>query len=364
MIIQFPNVFNFDPNKYLKSLAGIAKVQANIANMPVAVLGTSIPMGQGANGTQVGSRAQSWPARLAYYANAAGIDARNDSFFGDGNTASQGLSYTAYDPRISVGTGFTASGALYALGGRMWTASSTSLSPLTFTPTNSFDRVTIYGVNAPGNGSIECKINGLTDNFFVQNAALAMSKVTFNAMTLAVQPIALTAPSVPCYIAGVETYNSAKSSMMIANFGRGLAKASDLTIAAQPFDPLNAFKFYAPTLTLISLSTNDILAAVSPVAFAADLQTLITAAKASGDVILVKEHPIDPSQANASLAVQQTYVATMKALALSNDIALVNLDERYQTYAALQAMGFSYDANHLLAAGYDDIARLIFKLLT
>ena len=61
----------------------------------------------------------------------------------------------------------------------------------------------------------------------------------------------------------------------------------------------------------------------------------------------------------------QTYINVAKALAVTNDCPLVNLNDRWVSYTAAAALSpsFYYDAIHPSASGYADIATAIVPLL-
>jgi hypothetical protein len=62
-----------------------------------------------------------------------------------------------------------------------------------------------------------------------------------------------------------------------------------------PADPIPTIETIAPTLCIIMIDGNDAGAGTSIPTFTADKQNLITACKASGDVLLITSQPAPPS---------------------------------------------------------------------
>ena len=114
----------------------------------------------------------------------------------------------------------------------------------------------------------------------------------------------------------------------------------------------------APHLTDIMLGTNDYPAPTkTPIAtFTANIQALITAAKASGDVRLLT--PMPSSTSFAHLSDQADVMNALIGLASTNSIPLINLTTRFVDYTTLAANGFAAgDGVHPNNAGRTDIAR-------
>lgn len=91
------------------------------------------------------------------------------------------------------------------------------------------------------------------------------------------------------------------------------------------------------------------------------MQSIITAAKASGDVILVTDAPAAASE--APLAQQQEYVNALSSLAQSNNVNLVNLYQLWGSYTQANANGWMANTVHPNATGYAQIAADVLPYL-
>jgi hypothetical protein len=157
-------------------------------------------------------------------------------------------------------------------------------------------------------------------------------------------------------------YNSSSKQITTSICGWSGGNAADLSEATNPWDSLNALQAIAPDLTVIQLSTNDVLASTSIATFTSEVQNIIAAAKVSGDVILMTDPPADASV--APLAQQQEYVNALSSLAQSNDINFINLYQLWGSYIQANANGWMANTVHPNAAGHAEIAQELLPYLT
>jgi lysophospholipase L1-like esterase len=105
----------------------------------------------------------------------------------------------------------------------------------------------------------------------------------------------------------------------------------------------------------IMCETNDAGQATAVATFKANLQTAINTAKAaSTDIVLVAGFPLNGTDLT-------TYTAALYQLADSNDLPLIDMQARWGTWAAANALGQYSDNAHPTASGYADAGRAIFN---
>src|SRR5260370_307952 len=96
---------------------------------------------------------------------------------------------------------------------------------------------------------------------------------------------------------GFDAYLSTTPKIHLLNLGCGSAFASYLAANVNSYDPIPWYKFIAPDLTIISLGIDDWIDSTGTINYSAGLQTIITACRLSGDVILMTPFPSAASQA-------------------------------------------------------------------
>lgn len=351
-------LYNFSSANLSKWNAALAAVRANAGRAKIACIGDSTTLGYGSNGvTYVGARAASYPSELAFFLDIFYAPARADSFFGNANSGNNATDYPAYDPRVSLGTGWGIFNGVpnYSLGGKLFD-SFTATTPLIFSPGVACDTFDVYylenssfSVNVNG-GSALASVSGLSTN--------AMRKLTVSAaLGMNSLQIVPNGSCPPTYIVGVSGYNSAVDKIAVMNMGIGGAKASDWSDVTYPWSTLNALPVLAPDLSLITLGINDWNGATTPQAYLAAIQSVLDVALVSGSAILIV--PVPSSNAVASFARQTTFKDVLYALSDKKRVPLIDLSELRGDYATANADGFYVDVDHPSAAGYFDIAKCI-----
>jgi hypothetical protein len=95
--------------------------------------------------------------------------------------------------------------------------------------------------------------------------------------------------------------------------------------------------------------------------FSENMQTIITDAKVSGDVVLMVPHLVVRSGGSQALEVMRH--GLIYDLATNKDCVVVNMAELLGTYAASSARGLFFDTLHLNAVGYDHTAGFLADVL-
>lgn len=251
-----------------------------------------------------------------------------------------------YDTRVNLGGAGGAPG---------WTVSSNQIFPgggllqdaqgaiVAFTPTGSVDTFEIVYYNAQPSTLSLAVDNGTSaiasgPTSVTISAGSGWGKATLKTTTVGSHYAQMGGPdnnNRTLALLGVTAYDSTtKAFDIIVDAALG-AKLGDQAASGSGWENLDHIGFVAPDLTIINLGINDMLQGVSTATYTANLQTIITAAQASGDVLLVFPHCFNPS--NVPDATQATYAAAAKALAANLGIAFLNLREALGSYAAISA---------------------------
>lgn len=94
------------------------------------------------------------------------------------------------------------------------------------------------------------------------------------------------------------------------------------------YTSLTSIKAYAPNLTIVMLGINDAQSSEAVSTYSTNIQTLITTAKLSGDVIIMSPVPSDPSL-TTTVAFEAAYTSTLQGFAASNNIVFMDLFHRF-----------------------------------
>jgi lysophospholipase L1-like esterase len=165
----------------------------------------------------------------------------------------------------------------------------------------------------------------------------------------------------PVFVGGFGAYNSAQKSVNITNVGWPSGSTAQMTQNGTGFAPLAALSSLAPTLTIIDVGIVDWFLGTSVSTFQANLTTLVTAAKVSGDVILLAPNPSQPSvtcdgSTNPSQATQQLYINAIYAVAASQNVPVVDEYNSIGSWANANAVGGMEDCLHPNSVIYYDMA--------
>lgn len=343
----------------------LGNVLAGTGYATVACIGDSTTMGAGAgsSGTSntTGARANSYPALLKKLLNGMGIPAIDENTWGDNTTPGGGTAgITSYDPRVTF-TGTSWSRTATALAGALFTNAATSnTDALIFTPTTPCDTFVIWYVQNSGFPTFTVTDGGTTLATINAAGSAAFPGQIVTRASATTNPISIQKSSGTgtFYIGGIDAYNSATKSVRLFNWGTYGSWTTNWTGAGSPWSTLNAIQLVKPSLSIIQLGINDIRNNVSAATYQANMQSLINACKANGDVILLRFHP-DNAPANASLL--PGYSAAQSALSVSNNIPLIDLTARFGSYSAMSSV--YWDSVHLLPAGNADVASAVLGVL-
>ena len=348
-----------DNTKLYKFRAALARQQTGGAFCKVAFIGDSTTAGGISSGTVNQYRINSFPSVLATLLSNAGYPSASSNAFGNGAAASGvGQTYGIWDSRLSgTGSWVLQPSNFLGVGGNLLGTASASAGTLTFTPGISTDSCDIYYYDQAGVFTVN--VNGGATITTVTGTSTSTIKKTTVTFTAGVNVINLVWVSGGINIGGFDAYTSTTPQIHLLNFGSNGATASSLSTNASGYAPPNWYTFIASDLTIISLGINDWSTSVSVSSYTNALQSLITLASVSGDVILMSPFPSALSVSTN----QAAYVTAMRGLAQTNNIKFIDENYNLVDKVTMTARGLGSDTLHPNGIGHAVIARDVMKAL-
>lgn len=368
-----PNVYNVSATSLAKYHAGLARV-AGGGHMLIGMVGESHVTGSGAGTTAsylVGAQPLSFPSRMAAaFTTTTPTDVA--STWGNHERLSTLLTY---DTRMGLGAGWLgSSGSLPGVGGHMFrnTADTTSMDFTPGVPTDTFTHLFAWNTGA-GRGitTVQVDAGAVSANIDQGNAPVAGIGAYKATAALGAHAYKIARVSGNVNIIGAIAYNSAVPGIHVCNMGRNggvVAEMADNTSSAAwgPLPILTALASGALVATdpalkmdlmVLELGTNDWFALTDLTAFSANVLKMIDGVVANASVAIVSAPPSDPTMGgNPSYAVQATYVAALKAAALSRDCVFI--DEWSRLGGVYSAANMSDDL-HMNAATHDSLGAFL-----
>lgn len=357
---SLPNAFNLKPEYLAKWRAALGNVLAGGGRAKLACIGDSTTAGYGAGSpSYAAAYAGSYPSRLIPLLTKNLVTCADNSVFGTKriNNAPTNPSYNSYDARVTYGTGWAPSD-FTMLGGGFHNFTGASPGTLSFTPAGQFDTIEFYYAKNTGFGDFTANVDGGASLGTVTTSAAtaAQGKTTFtvakNTHTINVNA----AGNGRVALMAIRTFDSTASYIDLLQMATYGGTVGDIIDASAPFSALNNFATYAPDLSIICLTINDANAGVPIPTYTSRLQSVITAAKAVGDVILMAGVPVQLDNAAA-------YITACKSLALTNNTPFISLPGRWVSYASANPLLMYADTVHPSARGYSDVALFVSDVL-
>lgn len=341
--------YRFTSTVLPKWTKALATVRNAAGDAKILCVGDSTVLGVGSTAGGTNPTAAAWPTRLVSLLNSAGVTAAR-------GLASQG---NATDNRWSA-TGWTGTNG-FGFGNRIWFDSGSSHTLSYSDSLTAADTVDVYYLKNTGNGTITTTFGSGTPVAQSTNATAGIGKVTATAAAAtAGQTVAMVSTSAFVGVVGVETYLSTTNKVRVGNVGVSGSTSTLWTSNATATGPANAISTYAPDLTVICLGINDATTSVAQATYAANIQTLITAAAVSGDVILMTP---PPSSGATYVANEPLYNSTLLG---HTECAVLDVYNRFGgVWSYWNGLGYAFDSQHPNNLGYWDIAQhLAAGLLT
>jgi hypothetical protein len=367
---------NGSTNAALKTM--VARVRAGTGRGRIVWKGDSTTVGQGSGAGApyylAGARANRVPAAFAAAFSAAGTPTLDNAMVGDnGINQAGGFPFTSFDPRFAIGSP-TGSFAIYqALPGGSYYTPNTGV--CSFTPTtnvNTFEVVTYnlgasvltYLIDGAAPQSIVIdKSTGSPSATTVGNTVVIANGTGFSRAVITASttgPHTLSCTSNTVSGAGIRSImgfaSGTRAIDILVHASLGATASDQAHISSEGWTNNGALAFDMPDLTIINCGLNDMAGGVSPSAYAASLQTIITTAKATGDVLLMFPHRCIAPLSNNVV----NYMATAAALAASNGCAFMSLDQYFGGVVDARLV----DGGHGNAAFYAEVGDVVKRCIT
>lgn len=340
------NIYNFKPSQVFRLRAVLARAKAGATLASIGFVGDSTVAGTNGGNTP---GVTDWPTIFKNTLTAAGYPSA-----GSGFVAAYRGAMTS-DPRWTYGAGWVAPG----IGNVM--ANSTTANPMTFTSTVAGTEVRVYRTRNGGHFTVS--IDGGTPVQVNGDDVAAYSAYTVTGLPNTTHTVSIVRTGVNAEIAGVEILNGTTG---VRYHNAGIAGSKVATLADTDFRAVsNLMAGTAPRLIasaiFIMCETNDVSGAggaVTPVAtYKSQMQTAINNLKAvSANLILVTAVPSDALDFTL-------YTQALYELADTNDLPLIDLQQRWVSFAEANGRSLMGDGTHPAPAGNVDIGTSIVRAL-
>lgn len=370
--LQTPSVQSYTYNCTPQNLQYVRKclnnVKTNTAQCYVVAIGDSTTYGEYSNASTDSGNipANSYTFQLAGLLNNVGVPTNSDGFLG----ASQNVTRSATDPRLTYGSGWADTTLGGAIGGFaiVQTTQSTS-SVLSFTPTRYADTFKIMYATSGNAAVFSAAIDSGSATNTNSNGANGFGFVTIGSVipnnhALNIKYVSGASDNV--YIQGIIPYNSQQASLNLVNAGWGGSTTGAWLFNGQGYNVFPEIPALNQDFTIINLGNNDCTGGTSAATYKTNLQSIITQALTANSgattVILVPPNPV--SNGTCTTSVEQGFVNALYQLAVSNNLCVIDnfalFGSNYTTANSLGLMGNGLHPNQL---GYRDQAQAIFDVL-
>lgn len=273
---------------------------------------------------------------------------------GAGDLATGG--YGAYDPRVTLGTGWSVT-SLASLGGRLFTTPDWGTEAWSFQPDGAVDRFDLFCVCNTILGTIAVETDGVVRATIDTMKAPGLEKHTVAFPETTGPVVVRRASGGAVFIAGGVAWTSDLRRVQVINAGWGGSRVADWTATDQAYRAYGGLPAAGADLTVICLTINDWNNGTTVANYRAQLELLTDRARVAGDVLMMTGTPSDPGQGKAAYAAQQAIAgAAMDAAAVRGLAAPID-------GAALFGGRFNaplmYDSVHPNAAGQARIAEAV-----
>jgi hypothetical protein len=356
------------PVQLSKWRKALTNQQLGVSNAKILFLGDSTEMGSLATGGATLNR----PLTIS--------DAVARSFVRDGISANVAStigtsSYTAiadmlaYDARWTAGAGWTiyVPSSTYGIGNRF--SNTTTDSALNFTPLDAngvamqFDKIDVLYEAHSSYANFTIGVDGGAAAFTSTQAGAgatlrATATVALAAHTVNIAKVLADAAKT-LNIYGILCYNSAIKEVVCYCGGRSggaIHQLSNKGGIADWMSSITEITLLAPDLSIINCTINDAALSTNIETYKTKLQALITHCLQYGSVILRPGNPI--SGYNITPYVQANY-----ELAVTNNLPIIDIHERFVDYTTANALGYMADTLHPIKYGYQDIANNVYDVI-
>ncbi len=358
-----------------KWAAALGQMRNGIRNARLLLIGDSTGVGSGASGSTgftADSRKISFSPYLAKQFIALGIPAYAEGVCGDRCNSSTALIAT-FDPRFVIGSAVVQESWATlnnALAGRPFKFSTTTTNnQIDFTPSVQVDTYELHWVSTTTTGKLNYGINGggtTTEINTTSGGADTVYRSIIPAGSLGANTLNVTWKSGSSWNLSFDAYNSTVKGIQIIEGCWAGSRVADFLYNTKPWSALNMLSALSPDLIHIQLQINDVQLGTALSTYITNLQTLITAAKAVGDVIISSGYPSSIAFLSTTvLSNQKLYRDSIAALCLANNVYFDDLWGRMGSYEIQQSYGAMYaDALHPTGSTYAYAAKSKAMLLS
>lgn len=256
--------------------AAVRTMQAGGREARLLCIGDSVTQGYGAvsGGWTPNGRASAWPERLAAMMSGRGLPASAASVAGAGAADGASGGYSAYDPRVTMGAGWSVN-TLTGMGGKLFSGAASSTGVWSFQPNGPVDRFDLWAVTNTALGVLTVETDGLV-RATVNTTKAASMEVTTVAFPETTGPVSVRwASGGAVFIAGGVAWRSDVKRARVINAGWGGARIADWITTDQPYRAYGSIPAAAPDLSVVCLTINDWNAGTAVATYKAGLGTLV-----------------------------------------------------------------------------------------
>lgn len=341
------------PANTLKWRRALSKVRNGTADAKVLCVGDSTTWGYGAT-SAVGDN---WPVQAARMMNSAGVPSAL-GFIGAPDHLSNNVNKDSrWTPAANWGL------ASHGFGNDQCWQSTTAGGTLVLNVPTHLGACDTFDVYYLGNGAspaFTVTPTGGSPQTVTPGALNGVGKATVTGTATIGAQVTIDPSTGVVFILGVEPYSSTTRRVRMANAGVPATSTVGWVNNSDNYGPLKAIDAYAPDLTIISLGLNDAPTPTSDAAFTANLTTLVTHARTSGDVMFMT---FPPPFSDSGDTARAGYTADYYALADSLGVPVIDVNARFVSYAAANPLGYYFDTLHPTTLGYGDIAQAVTATL-
>jgi lysophospholipase L1-like esterase len=358
------SIYNATSDNGKKARIGLTQALAGNGLFRILCAGDSITRGLSVSGI---TWDQSYPARLRSALKAAGHVCAGDGF----------VVPAGYDAPAVVDSRWAYTGTWnhnYASSGYTWGARGGAIgSTAMYTTAEPCTSISMHWFNGIGN-AVTIEIDGVapaSNSTVTPAGGTTIGSVTWSGLANTTHTIKVTMTGTSFVLHGFDCTSA--NGFVVDNFGRSGSSTDDwvltgwkdhLTLAMRPQIANTA----GTNLTILGLGTNDALRdptssnGASPAQYSTQLQSIITAIKASSELMLIAPPPIgNYFDAAAGMA---PYSDAIYTLAESNNLRVLDMYDRWVSYTdARNGNLISTDTTHPSVTGYYDYREAVLALI-
>lgn len=355
--------------KKLKRLASaLASARAGSGVCSIEEIGDSTSAGFWSNGPNgfTDARKNAPTKYIADALSAAGYSVETRCIGGSQGTVTDADFVSYHSGTVSMGTGWTAHGALTSYAGAIIQNPGVgNLTPLTWTPDGTYGYVDVWYIQASAYGSFDISVGGVKQGgTVITNGTLSIVKTT-RAFTQQSGPVSITKTAdgtVTIIRVAVRSLNVGY--VGVWNAGWGGSTCSNWMPNSNQWDPMQILTVFNPDAVIVNLGINEWLQNVSPSTYATNLSTIVSTIRDSSDVII--RTGIPSAITSQSKSVQEGIVAQTRSVAAAFGCPVVDINAAWRTRIAAGALGYFGSADdpvHPYKTGYADIGAAEAALL-